>query len=68
VEVEFLIDVKGRVASTRIIRSVPGLDEAAVECVRKWRFEPARKAGKVVATVARAPVTFRIYDKPARPK
>jgi protein TonB len=64
VEVEFLIDVKGRVSITRIVRSVPGLDAAAVECVRAWRFRPAEKAGKPVAAPALAPVRFRIYDKP----
>ena len=64
VEVEFLIDAKGRVVNTRLIRSIPALDAAAIECVRKWRFQPAEKAGRAVATVARAPVTFRIYSKP----
>jgi TonB family protein len=61
VVIEFMIDTKGRVAQTRVIQSVPGLDEAAVECLRKWRFKPALKNGKPVAVIARAPVVFKIF-------
>jgi TonB family protein len=58
--VELLIDAKGKVAKARIIQSVPALDEAALECVKKWRFEPAKKAGKPVPAIANAPIAFRI--------
>jgi len=61
VVIEFLIDTKGRVAKTRIVQSVPGLDEAAVECLKKWRFKPAVKDGKPVAVIARAPIVFKIF-------
>jgi TonB family protein len=59
--VEFLIDGKGRVVRPRVLKSVPGLDEAAVACVLEWRFNPAIKHGKPVPTIARVPVRFRIY-------
>jgi protein TonB len=59
--VELLIDDVGRVVRARVIQSVPALDEAALEAVRGWAFVPAYKHGRPVATVARAPVTFRIY-------
>lgn len=58
--VELMIDAKGKVTEARIIQSVPELDDAALECVKKWRFEPAKKAGKPVAAVANAPIRFRI--------
>jgi protein TonB len=61
VEVEFLIDAAGHVTSARIIRSIPLLDQAALDTVRQWVFAPAVKHGRPVATIARAPVTFRIY-------
>jgi protein TonB len=61
VEVEFLIDSSGRVVSARVIRSIPLLDAAALATVRQWVFAPAVKKGRPVATIARAPVTFRIY-------
>ena len=67
-ELEILIDAKGRVVRSRIVQSVPELDAAALDCVRKWRFKPAMKAGRAVATVARAPIMFRIYSKGDPPK
>jgi TonB family protein len=65
--VEALIDVEGRISRARVIQSVPGLDEAALEAARRWRFEPARKAGKPVATIIHMPVAFRIYGKEPLP-
>jgi protein TonB len=61
VVVEILIDANGRVARVRIVQSVPLLDAAALEAVRQWAFEPAIKQGRPVATVANAPVSFRIF-------
>ena len=63
VEIEFVIDVAGRVSRLRVVKSVPGLDDAALTCVKKWRFIPAKKAGRPVEVVASAPVTFRLTDK-----
>jgi TonB family protein len=60
VMVEFIIDERGRVAYAEVRESIPGLDEAAVACVKEWSFAPAKKAGKPVASGARAPMTFRI--------
>jgi len=59
--VEILIDATGRVARVRVVQSVPLLDAAALAAVRSWAFEPAIKHGRLVATVALAPVTFRIF-------
>jgi protein TonB len=61
VEVEILIDAEGKVASARVVHSVPLLDAAALAAVAEWRFAPAFRAGHPVPTVARAPVTFRIH-------
>jgi protein TonB len=63
VELEILIDETGRVVKTRIIKSIPGLDVAAIQCVMEWQFRPAQVAGRPVATVASAPITFRISAK-----
>jgi len=59
--VEFVIDAGGRVVSARVRQSVPLLDAAALEAVREWVFAPAFKHGVPVASVALAPVIFRIY-------
>ena len=61
VEVEILIDASGNVTRARVVQSIPALDQAAVQTVYQWRFSPAIKNGHPVATIARAPVTFRIY-------
>lgn len=60
-EVEFLIGRDGRVVYAWVMRGIEGLELAAVQTVAQWRFEPARRAGQPVPTIARAPVTFRIY-------
>jgi len=61
--VEILIDKTGRVVKSRVVKSIPGLDAAAIQCVMEWQFRPAQAAGQPVATVASAPITFRITDK-----
>ncbi len=59
VVLDIVIDRSGRVARAKVKNSVPELDEAALTCVRAWRFKPAKKAGRAIATVAEAAVTFR---------
>jgi TonB family protein len=61
VVLEIVIDERGRVVRTRILRSIPLLDAAAVTAVRQWVFAPAQKQGRAVASLAVAPVTFRIF-------
>jgi protein TonB len=61
VVVEILIDSQGRVVRARVIQSVPLLDAAALQTVYQWVFQPAIKHGRPVATIAHAPVAFRIY-------
>jgi protein TonB len=59
--VEILIDSSGRVVRARVLQSVPMLDAAAIQTVYQWIFQPAVKHGRPVATIAQAPVSFRIY-------
>jgi len=40
----------------------PILDDAAIEALRRWRFEPARRAGVPVAAWVDVPITFRLTD------
>ena len=52
----------GRVHNARIARSLGlGLDEKALEAVRQWKFEPARKDGQPVAVLVNVEVNFRLY-------
>jgi protein TonB len=59
--VEILIDSTGAVVRARVIQSIPALDAAAIQTVKEWRFSPAIKNGRPVATIANAPVRFRIF-------
>ncbi|HET7746510.1 MAG TPA: TonB family protein [Vicinamibacteria bacterium] len=61
VDLEILIDSTGRVVKARVVRSIPLLDAAAIQTVTQWVFSPAIKNGRPVATIATAPVTFRIF-------
>jgi periplasmic protein TonB len=61
VTVEIWIDATGKVVHTRVIKSIPQLDLAAIQTVKQWLFAPATKNGRPVAALAHAPVTFRIY-------
>jgi protein TonB len=58
---QILIDEHGRVAEARVLRSIPLLDHAALAAVRLWIFDPARRGGRPVASIAMAPVTFQLY-------
>ena len=63
VEIRFVIDEKGRVTEPTVVKSIPGLDKAALDCVKKWKFTPARKQGRPVKATALAPISFRIGDR-----
>ena len=43
--VEFTVGPDGRASDTRIVRSVPALDEAAIAAVESWEFDPSLGLG-----------------------
>jgi len=52
----------GRPRDIRVQRSLGlGLDEKAMEAVRTWKFDPARKDGQPVAVQINVEVNFRLY-------
>jgi protein TonB len=56
------VDGDGRPSDVTLGRSsgFPLLDEAAVQAVRRWRFEPARAAGLPVSSRVEVPVRFSL--------
>ena len=52
------VKTDGTVGDVRVTKSIPLLDEAAVECVRQWRFKPALAAKAPVAVWVAVPVKF----------
>ncbi len=57
-----IVGPDGRPRDTKVARSLGmGLDEKAMEAVRKWKFEPAMKDGKPVAVQIMVEVNFHLY-------
>ncbi len=59
---EATVDVKGAVQSVKILRSVPALDQAAIDAVKQWVYEPTLIDGKPRAVVFTVTVRF-VLDK-----
>lgn len=53
-----LVDVDGRVLEAAVTRGIPALDAAALECVRRWRFEPRTFQGAPCRYRVEAPVSL----------
>ena len=57
---EVLLDCSGRVLDARVLRPVPGLDQAAVDAVRQWEYAPALEKGKPVPVIMTVTVNFTL--------
>jgi TonB family protein len=60
---EAVIDAQGRVESARILRSIPLLDQAALDAVRQWRFTAARLNDCAVPVVMTVTVHFTLHER-----
>jgi len=55
------IDPSGRATNIKVARSLGlGLDEKAVDAVKKWKFKPGYRNGQAVTVVASVEVNFRL--------
>jgi TonB family protein len=52
------INEQGRVADARILRSVPSFDQAALDAVRQWQYEPVLTNGLPTPFVLSVVVNF----------
>ena len=61
--IEMIVDAHGNPVDPHVIRALGmGLDEKALEAVRKYRFKPAMKDGKTpVPVMITVEVNFRLY-------
>jgi periplasmic protein TonB len=57
---EAVLDANGRVDSVHVLRSIPLLDQAAVDAVRQWRFTPALLNNEAVPVVMTVTVNFAL--------
>ena len=53
-------DETGKVADTMVLRSIPLLDQAAIDAVRQWVYEPFVQDGKPVPIVFTVTVRFQL--------
>jgi len=60
--VSALVGVDGLPTDVHVTRSLGhGLDEKAIECVSQYRFRPAQRDGKPVATHVNVEVNFQLF-------
>lgn len=61
---EVLISAEGQVQDARILRSIPLLDQAALDAVRQWEFTPTLLNGQPTPIVMTATVQFTLGELP----
>jgi TonB family protein len=57
---EAVIDPAGRVSAANVLRSIPTLDQAAVDAVRQWEFTPTTLNGVAVPIIMTVTVNFTL--------
>jgi len=60
VVVEATIDIYGRVSAVKVIKPVPGLDQAAIDAVKQWVYEPMMINGKTRPAIMTASLQFML--------
>jgi periplasmic protein TonB len=57
-----VVGVDGRVHDARVARSLGmGLDEKALDIVKRWKFEPGKKDGRPVPVAMSLEIQFNLY-------
>jgi protein TonB len=64
---EATVDEDGRVQDVRVLRSLPFLDQPAVDAVRRWRYSPLLLNGQAQPFILTVTVSFRIPDATTMP-
>jgi protein TonB len=59
--IEAIIDRQGNVTDARVLKGLPmGLDQTALEAVRRWKFSPGTLNGQPVPVIYNLSVNFRL--------
>ncbi len=64
---EAVIGVDGRVTDAKVLRSIPLLDQAAVNAVRQWQYTPTMLNNVPVPIIMTVTVTFSLAPPPPPP-
>ncbi len=59
--VQALVGKDGKVKDTKVMKSIPMLDAAAVAAVKQWVFKPALSNNKPVAVWVAVPIKFSLH-------
>jgi TonB family protein len=59
---EATTDIYGRVQRVEVLRSIPLLDQAAIDAVRQWIYEPEIIEGKPRGIIFTITVTFKLKE------
>jgi protein TonB len=54
------VDEFGNVIEASVAQSVPGLDQAAIDAVMKWKFKPAKQRDVPVPVRISLPIRFTL--------
>jgi TonB family protein len=60
---EATTDTYGRIASVKVLRSIPLLDQAAVDALRQWIYEPIIINGKPQSVTFTVTMQFKLDEK-----
>ena len=60
VTLEVLVDERGLVADARVLKSIPLLDQSALEAARQWEFKPAMLNGEPVPVLIQLELNFTL--------
>jgi protein TonB len=69
VVVNFLVTKEGTVKEASVFQSSPEgvFDQAALEAVKQWKFDPGKIGGEPVETRVRTPFVFKLSPAPTVP-
>jgi uncharacterized protein (TIGR02246 family) len=54
------VDLDGKVNDVEVLRSIPDLDQAAIDAVKEWEYQPATVGGSPTSMVTTMTVSFTI--------
>jgi TonB family protein len=57
---EAMTDAQGNVARVKVLQSIPELDQAAIDALKQWKYEPVIIDGKPKAVVFTVTIRFRL--------
>lgn len=59
--IEATIGTDGSVQEAMVLRSIPLLDDAALDAVRQWKYKPTLVNGEPVPVIVKVTVNFSLH-------